>query len=73
MYKEAKKAVSMTAFLTRETWKKSNLNCYKCVRKDTSRAPKLPRHPRPVLKASSAGHTGKFGLQRGSDGNKPQG
>lgn len=72
MYKEAKKAVSMTAFLTRETWKKSNLNCYKCVRKDTSRAPKL-RHPRPVLKASSAGHTGKFGLQRGSDGNKPQG
>lgn len=32
-----------------------------------------PRHPRAVLEASSAGHTGKSGLQRGSDANKPQG
>lgn len=68
-----KNPVSMMAFLPREIWKKSNLTCYKCVQKDTCRPQKLPRHPRSVLKASSAGHTGKFGLQRCSDGNKPQG
>lgn len=43
---------------------RSDLNCHKCVWKDISRPQKFPRHSRPVLKASSAGHTGKFGLQR---------
>lgn len=63
----------MVAFsLPRGTWKKSNVNYDKCVQ-DTSRPQKLPCHLRSVLKASSAGHTGKFGLQRGSDADKPQG
>lgn len=56
----------------RRSMGESNLNCYKCVQK-TSQPQKLPRHPRSVLKASSAGTQGSLVFQRGSDGNKPQG
>lgn len=63
----------MVAFSAKRNMKRNNLNCYQCVQKDTSRPQKLPLQQRSVLKASSAGHTGKFGLQRGSDAHKPQG
>lgn len=47
--------------------KGSDLSCYTRVQADTSRPQRL-RHLRSVLQASTAGHTGKSGLQRGSGG-----
>lgn len=49
------KSSKSDGFCAKSNTGESNLNCYKCVQR-TSPPQKLPRHPRPVLKASSGAH-----------------